>query len=334
MTPLLENAALNSDLNGNFYDILNVTIIPLPANLAVTTDPRLSDARAPLPGSVTDASVAAGAAILQSKLALTGVIPPTWLGTTATTAAKGSLAEYLINKGAPNGYAPLDATGKVPSVLLPATVGTGTVTSVALTMPAQFSVTGTPVVGAGTLAVAWASVADLSWFGNKAGAPGPPQFYSTPLPAALIPPLDASIVTSGVFSPALLPVAVGLGVSHAQGAVPDPGAGGGGALSTDYLARDMSYKPAPSLGATYQPTIPNPSLGISANLTGPLSVTATSTIPGAVFFYSLASGISAFAEFPPAGYISLASGASVWVYAAHPGYNNSNVVTITNSNPP
>jgi len=67
-----------------------------------------------------------------------------------------------------------------------------------------------------------------------------------PLPLALIPNLPASQITSGTFLAILLPVAVGLGVGHAKGAVPDPGDGTGGALATDYLARDMTYKPSPA----------------------------------------------------------------------------------------
>ena len=335
MTPILEDAVMGTDLDARHFDLLNIgTIDPPPPNLALSTDFRLTDAREPLPGSVTNASVAAGAAISQDKLDLSGDVPPAWIGTSSTTAARGDLAEYKSNKGQPGGYASLDAGGKVPAAQLPGATGTGTVTSVGLTMPAQFSVSGSPVVAAGTLAVAWANVADLSWFGNKSGAPAAPQFYTTPLPDSLIPSLDAAKVTSGIFGAALLPVAVGLGGSHAPGAVPDPGAGGGGALATDYLARDMSYKAAPSLGPTYQPTIPNPTFGASSNITGPVTVSVQSTIADAIFFYSLTSASTDFVEFPEVGYISLAAGAQVWVYAAHAGYNNSGVVTMTNTNPP
>lgn len=335
MTPIIEDAVLGSDLDARHYDFLNLGIIfPTPSNLAASDDVRLTDARQPLPGSVTNDSVAAGAAILQSKLDLSGDIPPAWLGVTDTTAAQGDLAEYISNKGAINGYASLGATGKVPTEQLPATTGTGTVTSVGLTMPSQFLVSGSPITGAGAFAVTWAGVADLSWFGNMEGAVGPPQFYTDPLPVSLIPDLDASIVTSGVFDPVLLPVAVGLGGSHAPGAVPDPGDGTGGALATDYLARDMTYKPAPDLGVTYQPTIPNPTFGTSDNVTGPISVTMQSTVSDVIFFYSLTSASTGFLEFPSSGYISLAAGAQMWAYAAHSGYNNSAIVTMTNSNPP
>src|SRR4029077_1047123 len=323
MTPIIEDSVLGSDLNCSEFSLSNLGgLDPLPPNLAQSDDPRLTDAREPLPGSVTNASVAPGAAIAQSKLDLSGPIPPAWLGTTADTAARGDLAEYLSNKGQPGGYAALDGSGKVPSAQLPAAVGTGTVTSVGLSMPGDFIVSGSPMTGAGPLSVAWDSVADLSWFGNKAGAPGPPQFYTSPLPPSLIPNLDASMVTTGVLGPALLPVAVRLAVSHAPGAVPDPGDGSAGALATDYLARDMSYKPKPSLGPTYQPTIPNPVLNISSNLTGPVTVSPSTTPSDVIFFYSLVGATSDFVEFPGSGYISLPGGDTVWVYAAHAGYNN------------
>lgn len=335
MTPLLDSAVLATDLDAQGFAILNLGLIdPPPPNLVSSDDPRLDDPREPAPGSVTDASVAAGAGIVQSKLNLNGEIPSDWLGTLSNTAARGDLAEYLSNKNQPNGYVGLDGSGKVSSSQLPPTAGFGTVSSVDLTMPAEFSVTGGPVTGAGTLAVTWADVSDLSWFGNKEGAPGPPQFYTDPFPASLIPDLSSSQITSGVFDPALLPVAIGLGSSHAPGAVPDPGDGSGGALATDYLARDMTYKPRPTIGPTYQPTIPDPTLGASTNPTGAVKVSPSSTVPGAVFFYSLVSSSTAFQEFPDSGYVSLPSGDEIWVYAAHSGYNNSNVVNMTNSNPP
>lgn len=336
MKPIVEDAVLGSDLDCRFFDLLNLgTFDPPPSNLVLSNDVRLTDAREPLPGSVTNASVASNAAIVQSKLSLDGNMPTSWFGTTNTTAARGDLAEYAAMKGQPNGFASLDGSGKVPPAQLPATTGTGTVTSVGLTMPSQFSVTGTPVVGAGTLAVGWNNVADLSWFGNKEGASAAPRFYTDPLPVALIPNLDAAKVVSGVFDTALVPPAVGVGASHAPGAVPDPGDGSGGALGTDYLARDMSFKPVPSLGPSYQPTIADPVLKTSTNVTGPLTVAPeASTIQNLVYFYSFTSASAGFQEFPSSGYISLPAGGDVWVYAAHSGYNNSNVVTKNNPNPP
>src|SRR5262252_2213890 len=158
MIPLLESAKLATDLDANLFAFLNLgAVSPPPPNLAPSTDPRLTDAREPLPGSVTDASVAVGAGIVQSKLNLDGNIPPAWLGFGSGFAAPGDLVEYVANKGQPNGYASLDSGGKIPAGQVPTAVGTGTVTSIGITMPAQFSISGSPVTGAGTLGVSWAA---------------------------------------------------------------------------------------------------------------------------------------------------------------------------------
>ena len=337
MTPILENAALDTDFDARFYRLLNVgQIDPPPTNLATWDDPRLTDARAPLDGSVTNAAVAATAGIVQSKLNLDGQIPTAWLGATATTAAQGDLAEYLSNKGQPNGYASLDATGVDPVSQLPATVGTGTVTSVGLQAPPEFIVTGSPVTGAGIIVMQWSSQSDGSWFGNKEGATAVPRFYNSALPVSLIPSLDASQVTTGVFNSARLPIAVGIGSGNAPGAVPAPGTTGN---PSDYLARDMTYKPMPSVGAPFQPTIVSPTLTPSANITGPIDVVVSAAMPGTTLFYSLTSGGgSGFVELgtvPDSGImrpISVPPLGTVYVYCAKTGYLNSAMVNVTNPN--
>lgn len=334
MTPRLENGLLITDLDCGLFSLRNLgTLDPPPANLVLSTDPRLSDPRMPIAGSVVDASVAGGAAIVQSKLNLNGVIPAAWLGTGGTQAAPGNLVEYLANKGQPNGYAALDGSGKIPSAQLPSGVGTGTVTSVGLTMPAQFSVSGSPVTGSGTLGVTWANAAATSWFGNATGAPAVPIFNTSALPASLIPSLDSSKIISGTIAAARLPVAVGLGGGHASGAVPDPGAGGGGALATDYLARDMTYKAKPAIGPTYQPAVTDPVLSPAPNLTGAVIVTISDVIPNAILLYQLSSA-PGYQEVPSTGYVSVPTGGTTLsVYAAKAGWNNSNIVTFTNLNP-
>ena len=298
--------------------------MPVPLNLVVTTDPRLSDARAPLDGSVTNASVAANAAIVQSKLNLDGLIPMSWLGTTATTAAQGNLAEYFANKGQPNGYASLDGTGKVPVAQLPVGAGLGTVTSVQLTMPGQFTVTGNPITVAGTLGVTWNSIVGLSWFGNVNASSLPPSFSSAPLPVSLIPSLGTTKIVSGVFDIARIPLAVGVGPSHAAGAAPDPGSTGS---VFDYLARDMTYKQIPAFGPGYQPVVPDPNLAINAG-PPPYLVSITSSLSGVSLFYSINQPTSGFTPVPGNGQITLQSGQTAYVYGALVGYTNSNIVQI------
>jgi hypothetical protein len=326
MHPLLENAELTTDLDCQFYDLLNVgALIPVPPPLVSTDDPRLSDARNPLPESVTDASVSDIAGIVQSKLDLNGSIPPDWLGTTSDTAAQGNLAEYLFNKAYPNGYASLDGTGKIPAAQLPLGIGTGTVTSIGLTMPTQFAVTGSPVTASGVIAVNWTNITGSSWFGNSSATSLPPTFNTGLLPVSLMPSLDASKVTSGVLDPARLPVAVGVGATHMPGAAPDPGVTGN---VFDYLARDMTYKPIPSFGPGYQPVVPSPQLEIS---TGPepyiVSIISTQ-LDGVSLFYSVNNPNAGFLPVPDTGEIILYTGQVVYAYGAKAGYTNSDMVVM------
>lgn len=70
----------------------------------------------------------------------------------------------------------------------------GTVTSVGLSMPSIFSVTGSPITGSGTFTVSLASQSAYTFLGVGAGG-GTPSFIA--IPAAAIPSLPASIITSG-----------------------------------------------------------------------------------------------------------------------------------------
>jgi hypothetical protein len=243
----LENGLLTTDLDCQFNNLINLGgLDPLPPGLVRDDDPRLSDERIPMDGSVTDIKVAPAAAIVQSKLNLNGVIPPAWLGTTSTKAAKGSDAEYKSNKGVASGYASLDGTGKVPVGQLPALAGTGTVTSVGLALPAaHFTITGSPVTSSGTLTAAWTSILGPCWFGVQLGTANPPAFHTGAIPLGLVPNLPAAQVNSGIFDPARLPVAV-YGVGHAKGVIPDPGDATGD--PNQYLARDMTFKTTPTSG--------------------------------------------------------------------------------------
>ena len=76
-----------------------------------------------------------------------------------------------------------DTLGRMPSQLVlgdqnvVAGGGSGSVTSVALTMPSEFTVTGSPISGAGTLAVTKANqAANQGFFGPTSGGPAAPAF--------------------------------------------------------------------------------------------------------------------------------------------------------------
>lgn len=81
--------------------------------------------------------------------------------------------------------------------------GTGTVTSVALTLPSEFSVTGSPVTGSGTLAGAWTTQTTNKVFVAPNGSTGTPTFRllaAADIPVLTtghIPALPAGQITSG-----------------------------------------------------------------------------------------------------------------------------------------
>jgi hypothetical protein len=327
----IDNGQMVTDLDANHFRILNLSSVigpppnDLPDGLVGTDDPRLSDARAPLDGSVTDASVAFLAGIVQSKLNLNGTIPPLWLGTDATHAANGSLVEYMANKGQPGGYAALDGTGKVPIGQLPNDIGTGTVTSVGLVMPADFSVAGTPVTTTGTITVTWASVPNGTWFGNATGGSAVPSFQTTPITTSMVPPLPASKIVTGTIDMARLPIAIGVGSSSSSGLVPDPGPTGN---ATDYLARDMTYKPVPSIGPSYQPVADSPVI-VPLNAGSDVVVGISSPLTGASLFYNI-NGAD-YAPAPSGMTVHVLTGETINVYAAKAGYTNSDVAAYTNT---
>ena len=81
--------------------------------------------------------------------------------------------------------------------------GAGTVTSVGLTVPTGFSVTGSPVTTAGTLAVSLESQAKNKVLASPTSAAGVPSFRV--LDASDIPSLPASKITSGTLDAARIP---------------------------------------------------------------------------------------------------------------------------------
>jgi hypothetical protein len=144
----------------------------------------------------------------------------------------------------------IGADGRVTSASNVAITGGGTVTSVGLTMPSDFSVSGSPVTSAGTLAVtANTQSANTVKAGPASGAAAAPTYR------ALV--------------PADYPTFVASGASHAAGAVPDPGSTAG---STKFLREDATWAV--------------PAAGGSSTLAGDSDVSITSPASGQVLRYN------------------------------------------------
>jgi hypothetical protein len=93
----------------------------------------------------------------------------------------------------------------------------GTVTSVGLSAPSQFTVTGSPVTGAGTLTLAWASqTANTVLAGPTSGAAAAPTFRA--LVGADIPPINLAAGGNGGVT-GVLPTQNG-GTGNSQGLIP------------------------------------------------------------------------------------------------------------------
>lgn len=72
----------------------------------------------------------------------------------------------------------------------------GSVTSVGLSAPAEFTISGSPVLSAGTLGLAWASSAQNAVFAGPSGSAGTPAFRA--LVSSDIPALNFSKITAGI----------------------------------------------------------------------------------------------------------------------------------------
>jgi hypothetical protein len=171
-------------------------------NSDVSASAAIAYSKLNLAGSITNADVSASAAIAGTKIA------PDFGNQTIRTLAGLEFEEggYTTNLQAATGGQTANLSFKLPpdygtngQVLQTngsgewtwVTVsGTGTVTSVGLSMPAEFSVTGSPVTTAGTLTVAKANQnANLVYAGPSSGGAAAPAFRSlaiADLPASVV----------------------------------------------------------------------------------------------------------------------------------------------------
>lgn len=159
--------------------------------------------RANSPSLVTPALGTPSAAVLTSATGLplttgvAGILPVGNGGTNSTAApthggvAYGTGAAYAFNSAGTLGQI-LYSTGAGAPVW--AAPPAGSVTSVALSAPAEISVAGSPITTAGTLTLTWASASANCFFAAPDGAPGTPTFRT--IAAADIPTLNQNTTGS------------------------------------------------------------------------------------------------------------------------------------------
>jgi hypothetical protein len=335
-----DNCVLTTNLDCAGYGIRRCGAFDA-ANLLHVNDPRLTDSRTMIIGSVTDESVYGAPIqppdepvppdqrIVQSKLNLNGTMPLSFVNNSFfPSAARGDLYQPLSEKGAANGYASLDGTGHIPSGQITMT-GTGTLKDLQVTTPSLFTLSAILSSGSISMSGGWSAAPGLSWFGTPPSldATVPPGYFQGPVSPSLVPSLAASKVISGTLNNQRLPVALGLGAGHSIGAVPDTGTAGN---PTDYLGRDMQWKPmTPSLA--YQPTLNAPVISvISFDAIEPDAVNVNiSTADHDICFYHLSSSPSPlFVQFT--GPVSVPSGQTIEAYAVKTGYNASPTTYFTN----
>ena len=151
---------------------------------------------------------------------VSGTIPGTTIPNTAVTAGSYGDATHV-------GAFTVGADGRLTAASNVGISGGGSVSSVGLTMPAEFSVSGSPVTTSGTLTVTKANEsANQVFAGPSTGSAAAPTFR------ALV--------------PADYPTFVASGASHAAGAVPDPGSTSG---TTKFLREDATWAAPPGSGS-------------------------------------------------------------------------------------
>jgi hypothetical protein len=157
---------------------------------------------------LTPAAATTGAVTLAGKLVIANGGTNSTATPTAYGVAYGTGSAYAFTAAGTTGQVLTATTGGAPTWAAPAT--SGTVTSVGLALPAQFTVTNSPVTSSGTLTGSWNNqTANYVLAGPTAGAAAVPTFRA--LVAADIPSLSyvtsvtgtAPVVSSGGLTPAI-----------------------------------------------------------------------------------------------------------------------------------
>jgi hypothetical protein len=205
--------------------------------------------------------------------ASTGSIPPSPLASIFTDATGGTpLANPITSDGLGNWFfyaaagtytlVLFDPLARMPTTIFPdqqvVTSGGGSVTSVALTMPAEFSVAGSPLTTTGTLAVTKANQnANIVYAGPTSGGAAAPAFralVAADLPAGQGTVTSITLVmnpnalftltvsgTNPLTTSGTMTINLGFATQAANTVLAGPASGGNGAISARVLvAADIS----------------------------------------------------------------------------------------------
>lgn len=173
-------------------------------------------------------------------------------------------------------------------------IGAGTVTSVAMSVPTELSVAGSPITSSGTLALTWGSASGNKVIGSPAdGSSG--AYAGRALVSADIPSLAASKITSGqlalarggtgldasgvtdgqlligktsdnTLNLATLTAGTGISVTNGAGSITIAATGGAGTVTSVGLSTDASWLTVGSTPVTSSGTITlNKTTGLTAN---------------------------------------------------------------------
>lgn len=223
----------------------------------------------------------------------TGTVAAARLGTmtgdTGTGGASGAVPAPASGDAAAGKFLKADGTWTTPP-------DNGTVTSVALAVPPEFSVSGSPVTTTGTLTVSKATQnANQIYAGPTSGSPASPAFRS--LVASDIPSHShsGSDITSGTVPGTYLGQMVGdSGLGGAVGAVPAPSAGD--AASGKYLRADGTWAVPPDNGTVTSIDLTMPGIfavsGTPITTSGTIGVTLGTQTANRIFAGPTSGGVA------------------------------------------
>lgn len=200
-------------------------------------------------GTVTEGAAAATITGTAPTQTLNLTIPKGNTGNTGSAGAAATISVGTVTTGAPGSSASVTNVGTSSAAVFDITIprgdagaGSGSVTSVALSAPAEFSVTGSPVTGSGTLTFSKASQTANYFWAAPNGAGGAPVFRA--IVAADIPTLNQNTTgTAAGLSATLAVGSGGTGATTLSGLIKGNGTGAftAAAAGTDYVAPSDTF---------------------------------------------------------------------------------------------